>query len=156
MTDFETASKTIHNEFFSNRRKLTVEWGHCDPAGIVYHPRFIEYFDYSSILLIETAIGMKKSAMKPAYGLAGIPIVDINARFIGAVRFGDEIEIVSTLTALNRSSFHVRHTLTKEGRLMVDCSQMRVWCEHDPAAPGNLKSYEIPAAVREMLKRRAL
>ena len=23
-------------------RELVVEWGHCDPAGIVFHPRYFE------------------------------------------------------------------------------------------------------------------
>jgi 4-hydroxybenzoyl-CoA thioesterase len=31
------------------RRQLTVEWGDCDPAGIVFNPRFFEYFDANSL-----------------------------------------------------------------------------------------------------------
>ncbi|TAK47841.1 MAG: acyl-CoA thioesterase [Xanthobacteraceae bacterium] len=155
MADFEIAAGPLE-EFASNRRLLTVEWGHCDPAGIVYHPRFIDYFDWSCVVLIETALGMKKSAISKVYGMAGIPVVGLSARVTGVVRYGDEIEIVSTITALNRSSFHVRHTLTRDGLPMADCTQMRVWCEHDPKAPTSLKSCEIPAEVREKLRRRAV
>ena len=34
--------------FFTFRRQLTVEWGLCDPAGIVFNSRFFEYFDAST------------------------------------------------------------------------------------------------------------
>ena len=30
---------------FMFRRQLTIEWGHCDPAGIVFNSRFFEFFD---------------------------------------------------------------------------------------------------------------
>ena len=26
-------------------RTVRIEWGDCDPAGIVYFPRYFEYFD---------------------------------------------------------------------------------------------------------------
>src|SRR5215471_16262682 len=37
------------------RRQFTVEWGHCDPAGIVFNSRFFEYFDWSAWQLFEAA-----------------------------------------------------------------------------------------------------
>ena len=37
---------------FSNTRRLTIEWGHCDPAGIVFNPRYFEFFDWSTGLLV--------------------------------------------------------------------------------------------------------
>ena len=28
-----------------NRRTVRIEWAHCDPAGIVYYPRYFEMFE---------------------------------------------------------------------------------------------------------------
>ena len=28
-----------------SRKKLLVEWGHCDPAGIVFFPQYLAWFD---------------------------------------------------------------------------------------------------------------
>lgn len=28
-----------------NRRTIRIEWGDCDPAGIVFYPRYFEWFD---------------------------------------------------------------------------------------------------------------
>ena len=33
---------------FLHRRSFTIEWGHCDPAGIVFNSRFFEFFDWST------------------------------------------------------------------------------------------------------------
>ena len=46
---------------FTFRRQLTVEWGHCDPAGIVFNSRFFEMFDISTWMLFEAALGVKRA-----------------------------------------------------------------------------------------------
>jgi 4-hydroxybenzoyl-CoA thioesterase len=33
---------------FVNRRQFMIEWGHCDPAGIVFNSRFFEFFDWGT------------------------------------------------------------------------------------------------------------
>jgi acyl-CoA thioesterase FadM len=37
------------------RRERQVEWGDCDPARIVFNPRFFEWFDAQTALIFETA-----------------------------------------------------------------------------------------------------
>jgi len=44
---------------FIYRRKLTIEWGQCDPAGIVFNSRFFEIFDASTWQMFEAALGVK-------------------------------------------------------------------------------------------------
>jgi 4-hydroxybenzoyl-CoA thioesterase len=143
----------VKGEFIVNRRDLTVEWGHCDPAGIVFHPRFIEYFDWSCALLLEKATGKKKSELGKAYSFAGFPIVDLQAKFLAPVAYGDDVQIYSTVSALKRSSFEIRHCLTKNGEPAVECTQARVWCVADPADPKKLKASAIPEDVVAKLKR---
>jgi 4-hydroxybenzoyl-CoA thioesterase len=141
----------VRGKHFVNRRDLTVEWGHCDPAGIVFHPRFIEYFDWCCVLLIERATGLKKSELRAAYGFAGIPIVDMQVRFLAAVSYNDDVQIYSTISDLKRSSFAVRHCLVKQGKAAVECAQTRVWCIADPDDPRKLKSSPLPDEVVKKL-----
>lgn len=136
---------------FSRTRRLTVEWGHCDPAGIVFNPRFFEYFDYSTALLLEAALGIGKQAMLERYDLAGIPLVDTRAKFLTPSRFGDEIEIRSTITLLKRSSFSVSHHLTNADVLSVEGEEVRVWAGRHPDDAGRLAAKIIPDAVRAKL-----
>jgi 4-hydroxybenzoyl-CoA thioesterase len=42
---------------FISRRRFIIEWGHCDPAGIVFNSRFFEFFDWGTWMLFEGALG---------------------------------------------------------------------------------------------------
>ncbi len=65
-----------------NRRQFTIEWGHCDPAGIVFNARFFEFFDWGTWTLFEAALGVKPPELGKAFGIIGIPLVDAGARFL--------------------------------------------------------------------------
>jgi len=147
MTDSAAVPAFVSGEFFVNRRDLVVEWGHCDPAGIVFHPRFIEYFDWCCVLLLEAATGSSMAEMRKLYDFAGIPIVDLQTKFLGQVTHGDQISIFSTISGLKRSSFELRHALVNKGLVAVECLQTRVWCGRDSHDPSKLKSRPIPDEV---------
>ena len=78
---------------FVHRRQFMIEWGHCDPAGIVFNSRFFEFFDWGTWTLFEAALGVKPHELGPTYGIMGIPLVDAGARFLAPARFGDVVEL---------------------------------------------------------------
>jgi 4-hydroxybenzoyl-CoA thioesterase len=130
-----------------NIRKMRIEWGDCDPAGIIFFARYFEFFDVSTTVLIERALGMKKIEYLKAYNFAGHPLVETRAKFRQPTRFGDEVEIESTLVACGRSSFKIEHRLTLAGALASEGTETRVWVGRDPADPTRIKSQPIPAEV---------
>jgi 4-hydroxybenzoyl-CoA thioesterase len=129
------------------RRTLTIEWGHCDPAGIVFNPRFFEMFDASSWLLFEAALGVRPQELAKAYGIIGIALVDARANFIKPARFGDTVEIASRVGEFRRSSFDVEHKLSVNDELAVDGQETRVWAVRDKADPEKIATASIPAEV---------
>ena len=68
---------------FVNRRNWVVEWGQCDPGGIVFNSRFFEMFDVSTWLLFEKALGVRPHDLAATFGIIGIPLVDARAEFRG-------------------------------------------------------------------------
>ena len=131
----------------TNRRTTRIEWCDCDPAGIIFYPRYFEIFDTSTTVLFERALGMRKIEYMRAYGCAGHPLVDTRARFRAATRFGDEVAIETALVELSRSSFKIEHRLSKSGVLAVEGYETRVWVVRDQADPKRMKSHPIPAEV---------
>jgi 4-hydroxybenzoyl-CoA thioesterase len=131
-------------------RKLTIEWGHCDPAGIVFNPRFFEFFDWSTAQLVNVALALEASSLAAAYGVAGIPLVDTRANFLRPSRYGEEVEILSEVTHVGRSSFEIDHKLFNRGELAVDAHEKRVWTVRDKG-DGRLKSQAIPENVVRIL-----
>lgn len=129
------------------RRQLTIEWGHCDPAGIVFNPRFFEMFDTSSWMLFETALGVKQQELASTYGIIGIALVDARANFMKPAKFGDAIEIASRIKEFRRTSFDVEHLITIDGTLAVEGGETRVWAVRDKADPDKIATAAIPAEV---------
>ena len=49
-----------------NRKSIQIEWGDCDPAKIVYYPRYLAYFDACTAALFKKA-GLPKWQMLKTY-----------------------------------------------------------------------------------------
>ena len=133
-----------------NRRTLTIEWGQCDPAGIVFYPQFLIIFDTSTGLLFART-GLPPSEMRKVYGILGLPLVEQGTRFLAPCRFDDEIIVESEAGEWGRSSFTVRHRILKAGDLAVEGFEKRVWATHDPDHPGKIKAQPIPREIMACL-----
>ncbi len=134
---------------FSNTREFLIEWGDCDPAGIVFYPRYFAMFDWSTASLLGAGIGMPKAKFVVHYGIVGIPMVDTRAKFHVPSTFGDPVRIVSHIEKFGRSSFDVAHKLFKGDVLGVECWETRVWVGKHPDDPARLKAMPIPQEVIE-------
>jgi 4-hydroxybenzoyl-CoA thioesterase len=129
-----------------NRRTLRIEWGQCDPAGIVFYPQYLIIFDTSTGWLFERT-GLKPLEMRKKYGIVGIPIVEVGARFIMPCRFDDEIVVESEVSEWGRSSFTVRHRILKEGKLALEGFEKRVWAAPHPERLGAIQAQPVPAEI---------
>ena len=132
---------------FSNIRKVRIEWGDCDPAGIVFYPRYFAIFDASTSALFERALGMTMFQMFKTFKSAGYPLARTRARFKRPARYGDDVTVESAVT-FGQASFEIAHHITHNGLTCVECVETRVWVVHDPDDPGRYKSQPIPEAVR--------
>ena len=129
-----------------NRRTLRIEWGQCDPAGIVFYPHYLIMFDNSTAWLFERT-GLKPLAMRKKYGILGLPVVDVGARFLMPCRFDDEVVVESEIGEWGRTSFTVRHRILKAAELALDGFEKRVWAAPHPERPGAIKAQAIPAEI---------
>jgi 4-hydroxybenzoyl-CoA thioesterase len=132
---------------FINRRQWTVEWGQCDPAGIVFNSRFFEIFDVSTWLLFEAALGLKTHELTKTFDIVGIPLVDARANFLKPAKFGDVVEIASQVAEFRRSSFEIEHRLAVNDELVVEGVETRVWAARDKSDPEKFGAAAIPADV---------
>ena len=130
-----------------NRRQLTIEWGQCDPAGIVFNSRFFELFDSSTWLLFQAALGVKPHELASVFGIMGIPLVDVRANFLKPIKFGDVVNIESRVSEFRRSSFDVEHRLSVDGELSVEGGETRVWATRSKEDPEKIGGANIPGDV---------
>lgn len=130
-----------------NRREQAIEWGDCDPAGIVYYPRYFAFFDNATAALFGAA-GWPKHEMVETFGIVGIPMVDTRATFRIPSRWGETIAIESRIADWRRSSFDVEHRVFKGDALAIEAWETRVWAGRDPQDPTKIKGQPIPDAVK--------
>src|SRR5262245_12732559 len=69
---------------FTFRREVRIEWGDCDPAGIVFYPRYLAFFDANTAYLFEAA-GLPKADLVRTYDIVGMPLVDVQGEVPEAV-----------------------------------------------------------------------
>ena len=134
-------------------RPYRIEWGHCDPAGIVYAPRFLEMFGESTIMLFEKALGVRKRDMLKAQGVLGFPMVDVSARFSRPAAYGDDVILEAEAPAFGNSSFTIRHRLMKDGKVCVEGTEKRVWAVRNVDRPGGMSAERVPDAIRDMFNK---
>ncbi|SMQ85336.1 4-hydroxybenzoyl-CoA thioesterase [Devosia lucknowensis] len=134
---------------FSNTTTVEIQFGDCDPAGIVYYPNYFRFFDNATAAMLSAAFAMHKRNWLDHYAIAGIPMVDTGAKFIRPSSFGDTIEIRSEITELGRSSFGVKHTVVRDGETMIEAHEKRVWVVR--GENGAIRSAPLPDDVRNLL-----
>jgi 4-hydroxybenzoyl-CoA thioesterase len=135
----------------TNSQTVRIRWGDCDPAGIIFYPRYFEIFDHATATLFERALGVTKLQMFKSFEFAGFPLVRTQARFVRPTRFGDDVVVHSSI-AFGRSSFEVAHRLSLEEETCVECFETRVWVMRDPANSGRFKARPIPREVLEKFR----
>ena len=127
------------------RWQMTVEFGHCDPAGMVSPKRLFEYFDTGTWSLFEAALGIKRAVFLTTFGI--LPLVDVRLACRKAVKFGDDIEVASRVAAFRRSSFDVDHRISVDGELAVEGGETRVWAVRNKGNPDKISARTIPGDV---------
>lgn len=137
------------------RRDFHIEWGDCDPAGIVFYPRYFAWFDACTAGLFELAFAMRSIDILRTYDIVGIPTVETHAKFIMPSRFGDVVSVESRVTDIRTSSFNVRHELYRDGALMAEGNETRVWVGVHAEDPDRIQSRPIPQEVITRLMCRA-
>jgi 4-hydroxybenzoyl-CoA thioesterase len=144
-----SAKPTERNDptMLTNSRTHRILWSECDPAGIVFYPRYFEMFDTSTTRLFEKATGMSAAQLFKHHDVIGYPLVDARARFVLPLAFSDDITIETEVAEFRRSSFEMRHQLLKDGKLAVEGFETRVWVGRHPDDPARMKSQPIPQEI---------
>lgn len=132
---------------FTYRRSFRIQWADCDPAGIVFNPRFFEFFDTNTWLMFESALGVKAQEINKHFALAGMVLVDVQANFTKPAAFGEEVELSSRVAEFRRSSLDVVHTLSKGDDVLVEGRETRVWAVPHTTEPGRMTAGVIPQEV---------
>ena len=130
-----------------NHYLVQVDWGDCDPAGIVFYPNFYRWMDRGFWLLFESQ-SLTLEALKRRFGVFGGPLVDTSATFVSPARMGDELTVTSCIDDWSRKSFRLRHEFTCKDKEIASGFETRVWGVKK--ADGAIRAGIIPDEVKAL------
>ncbi len=129
---------------------VTVEFGDCDPSGIVFHPNFFSWFDAASLHFFRDSGVPSWRETTKTHGIVGTPIVSTRCDFRAPARYGDRLEVHTTVSEWGSKSFTQHHRIMKGETLIAEAFHVRVFAARDPNDPDRIRAVPIPADFRAM------
>ena len=99
---------------------------HCDPAGIVFYPRYFEMLNDVVEEFFDMALNYSFSMMHPNNG---VPTAQISATFSAPSRLGDTLDLGLTVTGIGRSSMSLDFATHCEGELRFSANSVLVFVD---------------------------
>ena len=133
-----------------HRITRTVQWGDCDPMGIVFYPNFYRWMDEASWAMY-AAHEITLPVMEERFGVVGTPLVETGCAFKSPARQGDELLVETQVLSWSTRSFRVGHAFSCAGRAVAAGFEIRVWTRRDPAREGGLAAAPIPDEFKRLI-----
>jgi 4-hydroxybenzoyl-CoA thioesterase len=130
-----------------------VQWGDCDPAGIIFYPTYFRWMDAATWAFMETVGGFSPKRMRAEH--LAMPLVSADCQFIAPALHGDRCEVRSRIGRFGGASFVVVHEIVREdGITLAKGSETRVWGRfaNGPGTP--MKGERIPEDVKALFRAR--
>jgi len=127
-----------------------IMWGDLDALGIVFYPRYYEWFDGCAHQFFEV-IGISHDHLWKAHGIV-FGLAETRCRYKRAGRYHQRIKIGTQLEDLRTKTLMLRHTVTRgdNDKTMVIGVEKRVCM--DASDIHNLKMATIPEKVYQVLE----
>jgi len=87
-------------------RPLLIRFSHCDPAGIVFFPRYLAMFNDLIEDWVTEGLGIPYAELLGVRRV-GLPSVSLNCQFSAISRMGDEVMLGLSLEHIGRSSIRL-------------------------------------------------
>lgn len=129
-----------------SRYEITIEWGDCDPARIVFYPNYFAWFDRGSHHLLD-ALGLGHDTLIERYGVVGVPIAEASARFLVPSEYRQKIALESRIESWAGRRFTILHQGFRDGTLLLEGREVRFFGVPHPEQKGRLKAVPIPPDI---------
>lgn len=116
---------------------------HCDPAGIVFYPRYFEMLNDCTEAFFDTGLG---HPFETLHLTGGVPTAQIETAFKAPSRHGDVLQIELSCTRLGRTSLGLKFTGYCEQELRFEAASVLVYVDNS----GKPQSW--PTALRTALQ----
>ena len=107
------------------KTSVTIEWGDCDEAGIVFYPNYFYWFDCAFQRLLR-ARGLSQRDVRKRFG-AVTPIVQAHSDFKKPARYDDVLDIEVAVGLTGERRFRVDYHFSSKGEMIGTGYEIRAW-----------------------------
>ena len=133
----------------SHKYDIQVDWGDCDPAGIVFYPNFYRWMDRGFWLLFGSR-GLTLDVLRERYKALGGPLVDTGATFLQPVQPGEILTVNSLIQHWGTKSFRIEYKFARQTLPIATGFEVRVWGAL--GKDGSVTSKAIPHEVKSLFQ----
>lgn len=119
--------------------KIRVYYEDTDVGGVVYHSNYLNFCERA-----RSDIFFKKG-LNPILESGHFVAKKLEADYISSAKFGDELEIVTTLKEMRNASFELLQVVLKDNKKIFELKIILAYVSHEA------KPQRITSAVKEML-----
>jgi 4-hydroxybenzoyl-CoA thioesterase len=134
-----------------------VEFGDCDPAGIVWFPNFFRWIDAASRHFF-TECGVPRWAeLEKTTGIIGTPLVSTTSNFLKTASYGDTLHVRCHVAQWRDKSFVQRYSIMRarsDGAddVILECDEVRIFATRRDDGKNGIRAVAVPADIREMVE----
>src|SRR6476469_758096 len=100
--------------------EVQVQFGDCDPAGIVFFPNFSRWMDAASLhFFVSNGVQPWRELVKTT-GIVGTPLLEIHTKFIRPATYGETIQIHTSVIEWKAKVFIHKHLVMRGDTLLCE------------------------------------
>mgnify|MGYP001199781023 FL=1 len=131
---------------------VQLQWGDCDPAGIIFYPTYFRWFDAATWNMFAAA-GYHAKRLRAEH--RAMPLVAAECEFKHSAEQQDRCEVRSRIVRWGGKSFVLRHEVVREdGTLLAQGSETRVWGRYESGPGTAMRGQPITEELKALFKAR--
>jgi 4-hydroxybenzoyl-CoA thioesterase len=130
--------------------EVKVQFGDCDPAGIVFFPNYCKWMDASSLhFFMSCGVPPWRELIKTR-GIVGTPLLEINTKFRQPATYGETLQVHTSVVEWRAKVLIQKHVVMRAEDLICEGLETRAFVIHPEGEPDRIKAIPIPEDIRAL------
>jgi 4-hydroxybenzoyl-CoA thioesterase len=144
MTVSKTITHTVH-----------VEFGDCDPAGIVWFPNYFGWIDAASRNFFTQCGVPRWDVYEKTTGILGTPLIDTQCKFLKTASYGDTLLVRCHIAQWHDKGFAMHYDMVRkrpdgDDDLILQCDEVRIFATRREDGKNGIRAVAVPEAIRAL------
>jgi 4-hydroxybenzoyl-CoA thioesterase len=129
---------------------VEIRFGDCDPAGIVFFPRYHRWMDGASLNFFMSCGVPPWHVLEETTGIVGTPLLEHHTRFLKSATYGEKLTITTRIEEWRNKAFLQKHVVTRGDDLICESTETRIFVVRDKQDRRRLHGIAVPDDIRKL------